>query len=149
MWQVWQTGARPVVSVPERAIEPCLEEDHISHCGWSKPMWQVWQACGFCASFFEKTCRVWQELHPIPYRLYFFSSSGLMPTRWQPPHPLSPEMYAWGWRLLVGIAAMPTQALACLPPMYWSYCFLWHFWQVSAVGIAALAASAASLCASP
>ena len=66
MWQVWQTGARPVVSVPESAIEPCLEEDHISHCGWSKPMWQVWQAWGFCASAFEKTCRVWQELQPIP-----------------------------------------------------------------------------------
>ena len=49
-----------MVSVRERAIEPCLEEDHISHCGWSKPMWQVWQACGSRASATEKVCRVWQ-----------------------------------------------------------------------------------------
>ena len=58
-------------------------------------------------------------------------------------------MYAWGWRLFVGIAAIPIQALECLPPMYWSYCFLWQSLQVSGVGIAVFAASVASLCRSP
>jgi len=58
---------------------------------------------------------------------------------------LSPEMYACGWIALVGIAAIATQLLECLPAMYWSYCCLWHPWQVSAVGIAALAASSLPL----
>ena len=48
---------------------PCFEPEYISHCGWSKPMWQVWQACGCWASFFEKVWRVWQasqEALPCP-----------------------------------------------------------------------------------
>src|SRR5512142_2382423 len=72
-----------------------------------------------------------------------------MPTRWQPPQPLSPPMYGCGCRLLVGIAAIATQPLECLPAMYWSYCLAWQALHVSAVGIAALAASSAPLCASP
>ncbi len=48
---------------------PCFEAEYISHCGWSKPMWQVWQAWGWRASFTEKRCRVWQasqEATPKP-----------------------------------------------------------------------------------
>jgi hypothetical protein len=54
-------------------------------------------------------------------------------------------MYGCGWMALVGIAAMATQPFECLPAMYWSYCCLWHFWQVSAVGMAAFAASSLPL----
>ena len=44
---------------------PCLEVEYISHCGWSKPMWQVAQASGRRASAAEKVWRVWQESHRL------------------------------------------------------------------------------------
>ena len=59
MWQLWQVGAAAVSGrTPfcfSRYRTPCLEEEYISHWGWSMPMWQVWQAWGCWASFLEKS----------------------------------------------------------------------------------------------
>ena len=64
MWQVWQVGAAAsagMVLVRFRSLRtPCFDESYISHCGWSKPMWQVLQASGWRASALEKRWRVWQ-----------------------------------------------------------------------------------------
>ncbi len=74
MWQVWQVGAAADAgqrcrSASSSARTPCLEAEYISHCGWSKPMWQVWQACGCAPPSTEKVWRVWQasqEAMPKP-----------------------------------------------------------------------------------
>ena len=125
MWQKAQVGARGVVAsafagslnqspsallpVPLRARSactrmPCLEVEYISHCGWSKPMWQVAQASGRRASAAEKVWRVWQESHLPPSE----------PIRWQPPHPFIPSMIAFGWSFVVGMAVRATQAFGVL-----------------------------------
>ena len=65
MWQVWQVGAAaPAGKIPrcfKSARTPCFDDEYISHCGWSNPMWQVSQACGDLASSTENVWRVWQE----------------------------------------------------------------------------------------
>ena len=101
MWQSWQVGAGVVSgSVPvclSSARTPCLLAEYISHCGWSNPMWQVWQACGCFASLTEKVWRVWQASHDALPKvrepsaaISFRSASLLSPSLWQPPHPFIP-----------------------------------------------------------
>src|SRR5271157_5094978 len=153
MWQVWQVGAAaPAGRMPRcfrSARTPCLEEEYISHWGWSKPMWQVSQACGDLASSTEKVCRVWQESHAaapnsLPcWRSLTISSAGLTPILWHPPQPFSPSIIAIGCQWMVGMASIAAQALECLPCMYWSTCVLWHWAQVSGVGMRTLETSAA------
>ena len=125
MWQKAQVGARGVVASafagslnqsPRRFSQshfdafcatrmPCLEVEYISHCGWSKPMWQVAQASGRRASAAEKVWRVWQESHLPPSE----------PIRWQPPHPFIPSIIAFGWSFVVGMAVRASQAFECFP----------------------------------
>ena len=84
------------------ARTPCLDEEYISHCGWSKPMWQVSQACGCWASFSEKVWRVWQASHDAaPKPLWPFAtrrvcSGDFSPILWQPPQPFMPSVMRHG-----------------------------------------------------
>ena len=107
MWQVWQVGAAAVSGMAFCCLSalrtPCFDDEYISHCGWSKPMWQVWQASGRRASAFEKRWRVWhasQEALPKPALTLarsFCSASLFRPSLWQPPQPFSPSRIATGW----------------------------------------------------
>jgi hypothetical protein len=159
MWQDWQVGAAVVSgSVPfclSSARTPCFEAEYISHCGWSKPMWQVWQAWGWRASLREKAWRVWhasQEATPKPRpccRSSLCSASLLRPILWQPPQPFMPSIIATGWAWALGIAFIAAQARACLPFLNCATCASWHVAHTSGVGMAAFAASPATLCSLP
>ena len=91
MWHVWQVGAAASSGrVPfcfRRCRTPCFDDEYISHCGWSMPMWHVLHACGSRASATENRWRVWQASHDaIPNvapsaRNCRMSSSVLIPTR--------------------------------------------------------------------
>src|SRR5215472_10179017 len=150
MWQVWQVGeAASVCRIPRcfRSVRtPCFDEEYISHCGWSKPMWQVSQACGDFASFTENVWRVWQESQEALPKLFpsarslAVSSIGFSPILWQPPQPFWPSMSDIGSEWIVGMAIIAAQALECLPCLYCSTCVWWHCAQVSGVGILTLAA---------
>ena len=65
-------------------------------------MWQVWQACGCWASFFENVCRVWQASHdakPKPPLVCFrslISWGDFSPTLWHAPQPFMPSVIAIG-----------------------------------------------------
>src|SRR5512146_2465090 len=106
MWQVWQVGAAEVsvstFSCFRAERTPCLDEEYISHWGWSKPMWQVSQACGCLASATEKVWRGWQasqEAMPkvLPCaRRSAISLSVLSPILWQAPQPFMPSISAMG-----------------------------------------------------
>ena len=127
MWHVWQVGAAASSgSVPfcfRRCRTPCFDDEYISHCGWSMPMWQVRHACGSRASATENRWRVWQASHDArpnvapSSRSCRMSSSDLRPTRWHPPQPCMPSVRAIGSQWVVGIAFMLAHARACLPPV--------------------------------
>ncbi len=159
MWQVWHVGAATVSGSVlfcfNRYRTPCLEAEYISHCGWSKPIWQVWQACGCRASWTEKVCRVWHASHeatpnPAPFLFNsFISFSVFTPILWHPPQPFIPSVKAIGSQCVVGIAFMAAHARACFPFLN---CSAWSSWQpaqVSGVGMLTFATSWGDLCWSP
>ena len=136
MWQLWQVGAEALSGRTPSCLRelrtPCLDEEYISHWGWSIPMWQVWQAWGCRASFLEKRCRVWQESQeatpnwPPCFLSSLISTSVLIPILWQPPQPFMPSMRAMGCMWKVGMAFREAHALACLPSLN---CLTWVPWQ--------------------
>ena len=107
IWQVWQVGAAAVSGIVLVRLSslrtPCFDESYISHCGWSKPMWQVLHASGCRASAFENRWRVWQASqlatpYPPAVSLSSFASASLLrPSLWQPPQPFSPSRTASAW----------------------------------------------------
>src|SRR5208337_1932635 len=161
MWQVWQVGAAASAGRTcfcfSSLRTPCLEAEYISHWGWSKPMWQVSQACGERASSTEKVWRVWQASHwaapnSVPEPFWRSSTSSirdLSPILWHPPQPFSPSVMAIGCQWMVGMAFIAAQATACLPFLNCATCVSWHWAQVSGVGIFTLATSLAEECWSP
>src|SRR5215469_4887184 len=161
MWQVWQVGeaasAGRMCFCLSSLLTPCLEAEYISHCGWSKPMWQVSHACGDLASSTEKVWRVWQASHcaaPNSVPELFLRSSAisatlLSPILWHPPQPFSPSIMTMGCQWMVGIAFIDAQAMACFPLLNCVTCVSWHCAHVSGVGIFALATSLAEVCWSP
>ena len=102
-----------------------LRAEYISHCGWSKPMWQVWQACGCappssrrcggCGRRRRRRCRGRRR----PSRSSWVSASLLRPSLWQPPQPFIPSMTAM--RLLVGgghgLHGRPGDGVLALPEL--------------------------------
>src|SRR5208282_1321359 len=131
------------------------DAEYISHCGWSKPMWQVEQACGCLASSMENVWRVWQASHWAapnslpPWRNSTISLGVLSPILWQPPQPFSPVVMAMGCQWMVGMAFIAAQAMECFPFLNCVTCVWWHVAQVSGVGIFTLATSLAEVCWSP
>src|SRR5208283_158955 len=106
MWQVWHVGefdASLLIFICFNSSRtPCFDDEYISHCGWSNPIWQVLHAWGDFASSVENVWRVWQESHEaFPKRTPDFASSAtcsgdLSPILWQPPQPFIPAVIAIG-----------------------------------------------------
>ncbi len=158
-WQLWQVGAAvssgSILLCLSRNRTPCFDDEYISHCGWSIPMWHVLHACGDLASSAEKRCRLWQTSHddapkPAPFSIRSRTSpSVLSPTRWQPPQPFRPSIWAIGCQCTVGMAFIAAHARACFPFANWSTWVSWHCAHVSGKAILAPDTSVIELCPSP